>query len=168
MRREVIKQVPTLKADSRDAGKYFRIKELPAVEAERWAWRLALAVKGTTAQVPVEFVNMGIVGVAIRGINAFLAADVEWHKLQPLLDEMLVCVTRVPDFTRAPEASAPLIMNGGDTDDIEDIETIAWLRAEVLSLHTGFSVNDAILNLVSAISGMMPVPNSSNTETSPV
>lgn len=167
MRREVTKRVPVLKEGSRDADKWFKIKELPAMEAERWAWRLALAVKGTSAQVPVEFVNMGIVGVAIRGINAFLGADVEWHKLQPLLDEMLTCVSRVPDAGRAPDVSSPLIMTGGDADDIQDVETIAWLRAEVLSLHTGFSVTDAILTLVSGISGMMPDPNTSNTSTSP-
>lgn len=170
-RRREIRIIPDLRPDKpglhRDKGKHFMLTELSALEASRWAWRMALAVKGTTAQVPVEFVGMGYVGVAIRGINAFLAADVDPARLMPLLDEMLNCVTRIHDPQNAPEIDAPLILEG-DMPDILDMVTIEWLRAEVLSMHVGFSVTEAIYSLITAVSGTLAsVQTSNSSQTSP-
>jgi hypothetical protein len=154
--RQEVRIIPELRPDKpgfhRDKGKHFMLTEMSALEASRWAWRMALAVKGTTAQVPPEFVNMGYVGVAIRGINAFLAADVDPNRLLPLLDEMLNCVTRIHDPINAPDIHVPLILEG-EMADIQDMVTLEWLRAEVLSMHVGFSVTAAISDLITAVSG---------------
>jgi hypothetical protein len=142
----------------RDDGKVFRITEMPAAQAEKWAWRLFIAMKGTTAQVPPEIAQLGMVGVAIRGLNSFLAADVRFQDIEPLLDEMMTCVTRVRDPAH-PDVATNLI-----DGDVEEVQTRGWLRSEVLSLHVGFSVTDALLTLICQV--MAPVPALSNTQTS--
>jgi hypothetical protein len=128
----------------RDAGKIFRITEMPALQAEKWSWRLALALKGTRGEIPDETARFGMVGVAVRGINAVLAADVDFGKIEPLLDEMLACLARVRD-PRHPDVATALL-----PDDFEEVRTLGWLRSEVLRVHTGFSAADALFRLISA------------------
>lgn len=141
----------------RDAGKTFRLTEMPALRAEKWAWRMFLAMKGTTAEVDPAIAALGMVGVAIRGLNSFLAADVRYEDIEPLLDEMFTCVSMIRD-PRHPDAATPL-----SDSDIEEVKTRAWLRSEVLSLHVGFSVTDALWVLISAVTAQV---NSSTTSTS--
>lgn len=129
----------------RDAGKMFRIEEKSARDAEWWALRMIIAVKGTTAQVPEAMASMGYGAIAIRGLNSFLAADVDPNKLRPLLNEMLECVTIVRDrAVNDPVKGGPMGTPLMD-DDIEEISTIEWLRGEVLRVHTGFSVVEFFL-----------------------
>lgn len=130
----------------RDGGKIFRITEMPAARAEKWAWRLFVAVKGTTAEVPPEVERLGMVGVLIRGLNSMLAADVDFARIEPLLDEMFECVQIVRD-PRHPDVVTPLVSD----DDVEDVMTRGWLRGEIIRVHTGFSVADALSTLVTAI-----------------
>ena len=47
---------------------------------------------------------------------------------------------------RRPDIAQPLL-----PDDIEEPRTVAWLRSEVLRVHTGFSFADGLLNLVTMI-----------------
>lgn len=135
---------------NRDDDKAFLLTEMPARQAEKWAWRLFLAVKGTTAQVPPEVEAMGMVGVAIRGLNSFLAADVEFAKLEPLLDEMMQCVRIVRD-PKFPDVTAELIEG-----DIMEVQTLMWLRSEVLNLHTGFSFYDIVSTWAAAWTRQSP------------
>lgn len=136
----------------RDQGRHFLITEASAMAAEKWAWRLFLAVKGTNAEVPPEYSAYGIVEVARRGINAFLASDIDFEKLEPLLDEMMGCVQLVRDpsvidaVTGMPVAT-PMTLS----DDIQEVQTIGWLRSEVLRVHTNFSVVEATLAWVSRV-----------------
>lgn len=129
----------------RDDGKTFLITEMYADPAEKWAWRLFLAMKGTTAEVSPEVAQLGFVGVAVRGLNSFLAADVRFADIEPLLDEMFTCVKIIRDPNH-PDVATPLTAS-----DIEEVQTRAWLRAEVLSLHVGFSVTDSLLALLSMV-----------------
>lgn len=147
----------------RDRGKIFKLTEMPARRAEKWAWRLFLAVKGTGAQVPESLAQFGMVAVAIRGINSFLASDVDFAKLEPLLDEMIdECVGLVRDINAVdPVNGGPLGSPMFADADIEEVPTIAWLRSEVLRLHTGFSVVEALLTWVSTLP--KEPPDSSNT-----
>lgn len=123
----------------RDAGKLFRLTEMPAARAEKWALRLVLAMKGTSAAIPESLAPFGMVAVAIRGINSFLASDVDFNKLEPLLDEMFECVKMVRDPAH-PDVISDLVSD----DDIEEVKTRGWLRSEVLRLHTNFSFIDAV------------------------
>lgn len=137
----------------RDAGKHFLITEADAFAVEKWAWRAALALKGTTAEIPLDVARLGSVAVMIRAINAILAADVDERKLLPLLDEMMACVQMIRDpsavdkMTRLPIAT-PIMPGRGD---IMEPKTIGWLRSEIVRVHTGFTVTVALSELISAL-----------------
>lgn len=140
MRKREIVQVPA--GFGRDAGKQFQITEMSAARAEKWAVRFIIALKGTTAAIPPELETLGMVGVAIRGINSFLAADVDFAKLEPLLDEMFECVQIVRDpAVRDRSSGEPIATPLVSPDDVEEIGTRAWLRSEVLRVHTNFSLH---------------------------
>lgn len=148
----------------RDAGKVFKLTEMDAFRAEKWAWRLMIALKGTSMQLPTDIERLGMVGVAIRSINGFFAADVDENKLFALFEEMLTCVTMV----RNPAQSDTATMLGAGQGDIKEPKTLAWLRSEVLELHTGFSLADALSALFRKISEASESSLSNTpTETSP-
>lgn len=156
LKKEVV-VVPTWQG-SRDAGKTFMITEWPAARTERWALYMVLCVKGTTAQVPEMYEQMGMIGVARRGLNAFLAADVDPARLADLLDELLECVTlirdpRATDKTTGQQIATPII----SPTDIMDVKTRYWLRSEVIRVHTNFSPADALWALAKAAMETSPV-----------
>lgn len=140
---------------ARDKGKVYRITEASAAQAEKWGYRLVIALKGTTAAIPESIAPLGLIAVAIRGFNSFLAADVDFAKLEPLLDEMMSCVQIIRDRS-VPYMASPLISD----DDIEEVKTIMWLRSEVLRIHTNFSLVEAALTWVAS---MKPPTDSPNT-----
>lgn len=152
-RKDIIVTVPAW--GERDAGKMFKISEWPAATIERWGLRMVIVLKGTTAQIPEEFAPLGPIAVAIRGINSFLASDVDPDKLIPLLDQLLECVEIIRDKTR-PDIATPIVSG----DDIEEVVTRGWLRSEVLRLHTNFSLVDSLLGWWSL---MKPPADSSTT-----
>lgn len=139
----------------RDQGKVFVVHEWPAIRAEKWGWRMVCALKGTAGYIPLDIeeniAQHGMVGVAIRGLNAFLQAPVRFEDIEPLLDEMLTCVRMVRDPAR-PDIETELVPEM----DITDVKTLGWLRGEVLRVHTGFSLAEALLRLTSAIKEPAP------------
>lgn len=130
----------------RDANKNFRITEMPATRSEKWGMRALLMLRGSGERVPDNVQGLGMVGVAILGINVFLRGEMNFEALEPLLDEMMTCVEIVRD-PRHPDVATPLVSD----DDIEEVQTRLWLRSEVLRVHTGFSPADALSTLVAAI-----------------
>jgi hypothetical protein len=147
--KQKIVTVPNEPSWGRDQGKTFLLTEMPAAQAEKWAMRAFLALKGSDSQIPTNIQSLGMVGVAIVTLNVFLRASVKFEELSPLLDEMLDCVKAVPvknDVTSA----RPLIPG-----EIQEVATLGWLRSEVLELHTGFSWADAIAKFYSEISTTM-------------
>lgn len=138
--------VPTWDGSNRDSGKAFLLTEMPAAQAEKWAVRAFLALKNSGERIPENYAGLGMVGVAIIGINVFLQGNVRMDDLEPLMDEMMVCIQAVRD-PKHPNVATALVEG-----DIEEVATRAWLRGEVIDLHTGFSLADALLSLVSAIS----------------
>lgn len=138
-RKEIVVTIPSW--GQRDAGKHFKITEWPAATIERWGLRMMIVLKGTTAQIPEEVSQLGAIAVAIRGINSFLAADVDPDKLIDLLDQLLECVQVIRD-PQQPHIATAIV----SSDDIEEVVTRGWLRSEVLRLHTNFSLADSLLN----------------------
>jgi len=138
----------------RDAGKVFFITEMAAYHAEKWAWSMVLALKGTDGFIPDEVARLGMVGVAIRGINAFLASDPNPDRFFPLLDQMMTCVQIVRDPKNHPEVVMPLATAAGldPYPDIADPATFGFLRSEVLRVHTNFSFIDAMWKWLSEMS----------------
>lgn len=130
----------------RDRGKYFLITEMPAAQAEKWGLRMVNVLKGTSAVIPQTAASLGMVGVAIIGLNAWLAADIDPAKLEPLMDQMMTCVSVIRD-PRHPDVATPIVSDS----DIMEIRTRLWLRSEILQLHTGFSPAEMLSRLISAI-----------------
>jgi hypothetical protein len=146
-----LKSSVVVAAFGRDTGKTFLLTEQPAIIAEKWALRFFLALKGTGAVIDDRVMEMGYVAVAVRGINSFLAADVDFAKIEPLLDEMLGCVQIIRDKSR-PEVATPLVPMA----DIMEVRTLIWLRGEVLSLHAGFSVTASLSALLDFLRSKTP------------
>lgn len=133
--------------DNRDsaARRVYLITEWPAARAERWGIKMFIALKGTGTEVSESVARLGMVGVAIVTLNAFMRASIDPDVLVALLDEMMECVQLIRD-PKHPEVPSKLAVD----DDIEEVQTRMWLRSEVIKLHTGFSPADALFALISA------------------
>lgn len=120
----------------RDAGKVYKVTEMPASKLEKWAARALLAL--FAGDVPADVVQMArgsnaaaLVGNVMSGLGSLRWADVE-----PLYDELLTCVARVPDPGH-PEVVVPLVPANVDAH-VQDVTTLWRLRAEALELCFGF------------------------------
>ena len=145
MLKSVTVQVPA-EWGGRDANKNFLITEMPATQAETWGWRALLLLRGSGERMPDNVQGLGMVGVAVLGINVFLRGEMSFTNLEPLLDEMMTCVKIVRD-PRHPNVATDIVAD----IDIEEVQTRLWLRSEVLKLHTGFSPADALSKLLEGI-----------------
>jgi hypothetical protein len=154
-RKSEIVAVPTWEGN-RDsaAGKQFLITEWPAERAEKWGWRMLILLKGSSGRIPDSVVSMGMVGVALVGLNTFLQADIDPDRLEPLLDQLFECVRIIRD-PRFPDIATPI----ASPDDIEEVKTRLWLKSEVIRVHTNFSIVEALSKLLAAINSL-PAPSS--------
>lgn len=120
--------------DGRDKenGMQFKITEMAAAQAERWAMRAIMAImKSGMEELPDDFEKNGMAGLAQLGIRAISGLD--WSTAEPLLDEMMSCVTVIGDPSK-PQITRPLL-----DSDIEEVQTRLKLRLEVLKLHVDFT-----------------------------
>lgn len=129
--------------EGRDKDKLFLLTEMPALQTERWATRAFLALAHAGVDIPEELRGSGIEGLAVMGIQAL--TNLRYDDLAPLLDEMLECV----QIARDP-AHAEVVSGIFPDTDFEEPATILELRAEIFSLHTGFSWADVRSKLTSA------------------
>lgn len=120
-----------VESEGRDIGKVFRITEMPALRAEKWAIRALQALAREGVELPENYNDVPMARFAEWGLNALARAP--WELVEPLMDEMMTCVELVPDpgQPKVTRAIMPDI-------DIEEPLTFAILRREVLSLHVGF------------------------------
>lgn len=126
MRKELTMQAET----GRDAGKVFKITELSADGAERWAMRAFFALMNAGIEVPDDIASLGMAGIAHIGLKSL--ARVPFEAAEPLLNEMLHCVQIVPD------PSKPAVVRTLIEGDIEEVSTLLKLRKAVLDLHLEF------------------------------
>lgn len=127
----------TVREEGRDQGKAFLITEMPASQAERFAFRALLALSRTGVTIPDDLAQQGWVGLAGVGIRAF--AYLDFADLEPLLAEMIGCVQAIPDPGR------PEITRGLVDSDTEEVATLLRLRKEVFELHVDFPKLAALL-----------------------
>lgn len=113
-------------ADGRDEGKQFKITEMPASQAERWAIRVILAMGKAGISVPDNLAEQGMAGLAILGL--YNLPKMGWADAEPLLDEMMGCVKRIESA-----GTRDLVEN-----DIEEVKTRFALRKAILDLHLDF------------------------------
>lgn len=112
----------------RDAGKKFKIIEMSALQADRWATKTLMALGRTT--------DGGILSVASMGIEGILKSlgSADYEKVEPLLQELLECASFVKDGTC-------IQLKAGMVDSIiEDWTTLFKLRWEALNLVIDFLV----------------------------
>lgn len=121
----------TIDAEGRDKGKMFFIKEMPASQAERWAFRAFQALARTGADLPDTVAGSGMAGIAVVGLKAL--GTMPYLEAVELMEEMFSCIRIVRDKNH-PETAFPLM-----EEDIDEISTRLFLRGEVFELHTGFS-----------------------------
>lgn len=122
----------TIIDEGRDKGKQFFITEMSGPAAEDWAFRVFLALARSGVDVPENFSQAGMAGLASLSLQAI--GGMKYHEAKPLLDEMLSCVKILPDPSR-PEVTRGLV-----NDDTEEVKTLFKLRQYVFELHTGFSL----------------------------
>lgn len=125
----------TITAEGRDKGKMFIITEMPALAAERWAYRAMLALAHANPEMPEGAERGGMAAFAEAGIRALNKLDFE--EARPLLDEMWRCVQVVPD-PKNMAITRPLVMNEAEGDDFEEVETILMMRKRIFDMHTDF------------------------------
>lgn len=148
----------TITDEGRDKGKVFRITEMPAVQAERWAFRVFQALAKAGVDMPANMFSAGMAGIAVLSLKAL--ALLPSQEAFELMDEMMGCVSVIRDPGGAPNVVTRLL----DTD-IEEVWTRVMLRDKILELHTGFSVAAAMSRLNSMAAKTST--DSSNTQTSP-
>jgi hypothetical protein len=141
--------------DSRDLGRKYRITEMPASKAEKWATRAWLAISHAGKEVPPGVAEAGMVGFALYTFAAL--ADAKYDDLEPLMDEMMGCV----EFITGVGTTRPLV-----EEDIEEVDTRAVLRLEVLHLHVGFTIHDWLSRIAKKRQDALMEETTSTTQTS--
>lgn len=151
----------TIDIEGRDKGKMFRITEMSAVQAEKWATRATLELLPRLSQQVSEealesikanpgMLTLERLGLILRGVS--------FPETEKLMDEIIdVCVQFMP----GPKVVRPIGLAGAE--DIEEASTLGYLRQEAMALHTNFILAAGILNLISAASMMSsfaPIPTS--------
>lgn len=112
---------------ARDESKVYRITEMSAFKAEKWAMRALWAIAGSGVDIPDNISTAPLAKLIEIGFSSL--AKVPFTIAEPLLNEMLDCVTVV-----LPDASTRKLL----PDDIEEFRTILKLRKEVIALHVDF------------------------------
>jgi hypothetical protein len=128
-------EVVHITSEGRDKGKRFLVTEMPALKAERWAFRALLALAHSGVEMPDDAKNAGMAAIAHAGLKALNNLDFE--EARPLLDEMWTCVSIIPD-PKNPDFVRPLMMHEMEGDDLEEISTVLHLRERIFRLHTDF------------------------------
>jgi hypothetical protein len=111
----------------RDDGKMFVITEMPARPAYRWALRALFALMNSGVEVPEDIQAAGMAAIAALGIKAL--GNASFAAMEPLLDEMLACVSFVPDPSKSD------IRLNDIERHIEDAKTFFTLQKETVTLH---------------------------------
>ena len=139
--------------EGRDQGKVFRVTEMPASQAEKWAARALLAMAKSGVQIPDAAAKAGLAGLASVGMAAF--SGITWELAEPLLDEMFRCVTKIE---KAIPNGRPLV-----EEDVEEVGTRFKLRGVWAEVQFGFSFAAKLSTSGSAAAAEDP---SSSTQTS--
>ncbi len=142
----------TISASGRDEGKTYRLTEMPAARAEKWAMRAFLGMARSGIEVPDSISEAGLAGIAMIGLRA--VGSMSFGDAEPLMDEMVACIQYVEPSVngRVP------VVRGLVESDIEEIATRVKLRKEVFGLHVDFSALAARLKSAQASSSEEAAP----------
>ena len=122
-------------SSGRDAGKKFKIREMGSIQIERWATKALMLLAGSNIDLGVDKDNLkGVEGwgnIAKAGLSKL--AEVDFEKIEPLLEDLLKCCYFLPDSnieTQLTSSNAESI--------IEDMSTLFKLRQEAFGIHFDF------------------------------
>jgi hypothetical protein len=177
-------KIVTITAEGRDKAKIFLITEMSARQAEAWADRAFLALAHSSIDLPAGIEHSGMAGIsqimtlladtqlpnadalmeelvssvriASIATTARLVGHIKFPELTPLMDELMSCVQFVWDTSK--NLTRPLVDNGTEGDDLEEVATRQFLRSEVLDLHVNFLLAAVVLNSIAAASEMRTLP----------
>ncbi|WP_345822893.1 hypothetical protein ABC766_32160 (plasmid) [Methylobacterium fujisawaense] len=130
-RRTKLVTISDVDDDNRDKGKTFLLTELSAEDAEDWGLRALLVLSAAGAEVPDDFEDAGMAGLAAMGVDAL--RGLKYDDVKPLWKQMFECVQVCPDPRNLQLARALV------PDDIEEPSTRLLLRKEIVELHINFS-----------------------------
>lgn len=150
-------KIVTITAEGRDKGKTFFITEMSARQAEQWAARAFLALAHSRVDLPPG--PPGIVEVI------HLYSNVQFPEIEPLMEELLGCIQFVWE-TKPTTLMRPLVDNGAEGDDIEEVETRQLLRREVMNLHVNFLLAAKMLEVIARASTLTELPDTETIQTS--
>ena len=100
---------------------------MSALKAEKWALRALWGIAGAGVEIPDNISKTPFARLIEIGLTAI--SNIPFQLAEPLLDEMLTCVSVVMPDGKARARIA---------DDFEEPMTILNLRKEVLDLHLSF------------------------------
>lgn len=149
----------TIDAEGRDQGKLFKLTEMSALRAERWATRAFLGLVRGGIEIPDYVRGAGMAGLAMLGFRAL--GNLPYEEAITLMDELMTCVSMPVDKDHI-ETVRPL-----RESDIMEVWTRMWLKDQVFELHTGFSLAGLKSTLTSAPAEKAKVETTSDTPTSP-
>lgn len=141
----------TIQEEGRDHGKVFILTEMPAIPAEVWATQAMWLLVEAGMKVSEDEQAAGMEG--LDSVRATAALDpIESMRFaralqSPTLDAWWGCV----QYQHKP-GQAPMPIDRGENCPIEEIKTVAFLRMQVLTLHTDF------FSLEGASTGESPSP----------
>lgn len=130
MRREV-----TVTLDDRGNELTFKIREMSALQLERWIMRACLVLSRGGLKLPEAMDMHAALALLRRGDYKTLLqvlSGIEIEDAQPLLDSMLSGCARM--VGKAEMALTPALID----DVIADVRTLFALRMEILKLNFGF------------------------------
>ena len=128
----------TIGDSGRDAGKTFRITEMPAEKGEFWAFRLIGVLLDAdkdgelTGLAKIASGNMETVAAAGMSLVLKIMLKSDPEKLKPLMDEMKSC------WSFKADSDGKDFVRKLEKDDIKEISTFVYLRAKTLEFHLSF------------------------------
>lgn len=127
-----MRESTVIKLKDRSGELTFKITEMPASKMEAWLMRFILLLTSAGVSVPD--------GMGLEETASFLQKDglgllgkLDYDKVKPLLDDMLVCCSRMLDGG----IEQPCTPEGVD-GYIEDVTTLLKLRFEAVKYHFRF------------------------------
>ena len=143
----------------RDAGKTFKVKEMPVTKLEKWAARALLAVFGS--EMPADIRTLSAAALLSAGLRGL--SGLRWEQAEPLYDELLGQIYRVPN-PHKPDDAIRLTPQNLDAH-VEDVDTIYRLRWEAIAVCLDFLHGGE--GLTSRLSQILNPSGSGTTQTSP-
>ena len=152
-------EIVTIEREGRDKGRSYLLTEMPAMRIEKWAAKALLALGRSGVEVSDDIASAGAAAILAAGIGSF--AKIAFEDAEPLMDEMMECVSIIPDQHRRDPMSNLPVSRPLIEDDIEELATLLQIRGGLFELHLGFSVTAALSML-----GTAEKPRRSRTRTS--